>query len=114
MSTPESGLKTLAIRLRPDVHAQLSFVAQLRGLTINDEGLLAITAHLAQAKTDPALMARADRAREEIERDAAVRAAAIATMFGDTPPDAGDSARAPRSRRAPKSEEMGEDPPAAD
>lgn len=31
MSNPESNLKTLAIRLKPEVHAQLSFIAQLRG-----------------------------------------------------------------------------------
>lgn len=85
MSTPESGLKTLAIRLDPGVHAQLSFIAQLRGQTINDEGIAAIVDHVQRAKNDPELRAKADSAQKEIERDAAVKNAAIASIFTDTP-----------------------------
>ncbi|MBY6676250.1 hypothetical protein HQ314_04885 [Rhodococcus sp. BP-332] len=106
MSTPESSLKTLAIRLKPEVHAQLSFIAQLRGQTINDEGLLAVTGHIAQAKTDPVLLAKADQARQEIERDATVRRDAIASMFdtGSTA-ESGDTARPARSRRPQKGDD---------
>lgn len=85
MSTPESGLKTLAIRLDPAVHAQLSFIAQLRGQTINDEGIAAIIDHVQRAKNDPDLRAKADTAQKEIERDAAVKNAAIASIFTDNP-----------------------------
>jgi hypothetical protein len=89
MSTPNEstkGVKTLGIRLQPDVHAQLSFIAQLRDGTITDEIQIAIAEHIAHAKTDPELSSRAAEARAEIEREAAARQQAIATLFaeGDT------------------------------
>ena len=81
MSTPNEsakGVKTLGIRLQPDVHAQLSFIAQLREGTITDEIQIAIAEHIARAKDDPDLSSRAAEARAEIEREAAARQQAIA------------------------------------
>ena len=99
MSAPESGLKTLAIRLDPAIHAQLSFIAQLRGQTINDEGIQAIIDHVQRAKSDPDLRAKADSAQKEIERDAAVKNAAIASIFtADSP----TGKTAPPSRAQPR------------
>lgn len=86
MSTPAEsvkGVKTLGIRLQPDVHAQLSFIAQLRDGTITDEIQIAIATHIAAAKTDPELASKAAEARAEIEREAAARQQAIATLFAD-------------------------------
>ncbi|SHV16525.1 hypothetical protein [Mycobacteroides abscessus] len=85
MSTPESGLKTLALRMDPAIHAQLSFIAQLRERTINDEGIAAVVSHIEQAKKDPELQAKAEAAQREIEREAAVKNAAIANIFTDGP-----------------------------
>jgi hypothetical protein len=86
MSTPEEstkGVKTLGIRLKPDVHAQLSFIAQLRDGTITDEIQIAIAEHIARAKDDPDMASKAADARAEIEREAAARQQAIATLFAD-------------------------------
>lgn len=86
MSTPDEptkGIKTLGIRLKPDVHAQLSFIAQLRDGTITDEIQIAIATHIAAAKDDPDLASKAAQARAEIEREAAARQQAIATLFAD-------------------------------
>jgi predicted RNA-binding Zn ribbon-like protein len=86
MSTPDEsakGVKTLGIKLKPDVHAQLSFIAQLREGTITDEIQTAIAEHVARAKDDPELANRAAEARAEIEREAAARQQAIATLFAD-------------------------------
>lgn len=86
MSTPDEstkGVKTLGIRLKPDVHAQLSFIAQLRDGTITDEIQIAIAEHIARAKNDPELASKAAQARAEIEREAAARQEAIATLFAD-------------------------------
>ena len=102
MSTPDTGtsksggVKTLAIRLDPDTHAQLSLIAQLRDSTITDEIRQAIDAHIQSVKASSDLAARADGVLEDIERDAAARREAIATLFGtDTAtgstPAAGDS-----------------------
>ena len=82
-SAPNGGkVKTLAIRLEPYVHAQLSLIAQLKGGTITDEIRQAIEAHIAATKAAPELAAKADAALEEIEREAASRRDAIATLFG--------------------------------
>ncbi|ORW70359.1 hypothetical protein [Mycobacterium saskatchewanense] len=86
MSTPDEltrGVKTLGIKLKPDVHAQLSFIAQLRDGTITDEIQIAIAEHVARAKNDPDLASKAAEARAEIEREAAARQQAIATLFAD-------------------------------
>ena len=97
MSTPESGRKTLALRISPEVHAQLSFIAGLRDRTINDEGIAALASHLESAKSDPDLLARAEAARQEVEREARERQAAISSMF-DAPP------RTTRSRKSTNSD----------
>lgn len=90
MSTPDNGpargsVKTLAIRLEPSLHAQLSLIAQLRGSTITDEIRQAIEAHIASVATAPDLAAQADSVLESIEAEAAARREAIATLFGSQP-----------------------------
>ncbi|SDI89910.1 hypothetical protein SAMN05444157_0707 [Frankineae bacterium MT45] len=99
-STGKAGVKTLAIRLEPDLHAQLSLIAQLRASTITDEIRTAIEAHIARAKTAPELVGQADAVLEEIERDAVARRAAIATLFGNQPatPEKPSSSAIPISR----------------
>jgi predicted transcriptional regulator len=101
MSNPDTGagkanVKTLAIRLEPEVHAQLSVIAQLRDSTISDEIRTAIEAHITATKTTPELAQRGQAVLDEIERDAATRRGAIASLFG------GDAsgAEAPKSRKA--------------
>jgi predicted DNA-binding protein len=89
MSIPDSGsgrgnVKTLAIRLEPDTHAQLSLIAQLRGSTITDEIRAAVEAHIASAKNAPELAAHADAVLADIEREATARREAIATLFSQT------------------------------
>lgn len=81
-----TGVKTLAIRLDPELHARLALVAQLRGKTITDEIRTAIETHIESVKTAPELVSKADSVLEEIERDASARRAAIATLFGTTEP----------------------------
>lgn len=91
------GVKTLAIRLEPDMHAQLSLVAQLRGSTITDEIRRAIEAHIASATADPDFTARATGALEDIEREVEARRAAIASLL--TPKAAGPAGGSPKGRR---------------
>jgi hypothetical protein len=98
------GVKTLGIRLKPDVHAQLSFIAQLRDGTITDEIQIAITEHIARSKDDPELRSRADAARAEIEREAVARQQAIATLFAtasETPPSVQEAEAEPTGRTRP-------------
>ena len=107
MSLPDTSgsgrggsVKTLAIRLEPELHAQLGLVAQLRGKTITDEIRTAIESHIAALKTAPELVSQADSVLEDIEREAAARREAIASLFGDPPPpDEQPPAKPSRSRR---------------
>jgi len=114
MSITDSGssrgsVKTLAIRLEPDLHAQLSLIAQLRASTITDEIRTAIEAHIVLAKTAPELAAQADNVLEDIEREAIARREAIATLFGSNDAEPAATPSAPsnraRGRKAPGSEE---------
>ncbi|MBV9919567.1 MAG: hypothetical protein JOY78_01760 [Pseudonocardia sp.] len=100
MSTPDTGssarsVKTLAIRLEPDLHAQLSLIAQLRGSTITDEIREAIDRHIAAIKDSPEIAGKAEGVLEDIERDAAAKKDAIATLFGTTAP----TSHSPRGRK---------------
>jgi len=107
MSTPNEsakGVKTLGIRLQPDVHAQLSFIAQLRDGTITDEIQIAIAEHIVRAKEDPDLASKAAEARAEIEREAAARQNAIATLFAD-----GGGQSGTRPRRTTKGDDTPSD-----
>ncbi|GAA1508610.1 hypothetical protein [Nocardioides humi] len=78
----EQRHKTLAVRLEEGVHAQLRFIAQLNETSIAEEIRTAIEHRITNAQDDPELLARAHAAREEIEREAAARAAAIAGFMG--------------------------------
>ena len=79
----KGGVKTLAIRLEPELHAQLSLIAQLRGNTITDEIRNALETHISAIKESPELAGRADSVLEDIEREAAARRDAIASLFGE-------------------------------
>lgn len=99
---PQEGepqrFKTLGVRLEEDLHAQLSFIAQLTGSTITDEIRRSIEVRVQTAQDDPDLVARAEHVRAEIEREAQARQQAIAGFFGkvavaDTQPAVVASAR---------------------
>ena len=97
-------MKTLAIRLEDDLHAQLSVLAQLRQSTITDEIRLALEGHLEASKSDPELKNRAQAVLDDIERDAKAREAAIATLFS---PSAGQTTTTakPAGKRSPAKSE---------
>jgi len=98
-------MKTLAIRLEEDRHAQLSVLAQLAGRTITDEIREAIERHIEARKADPELTMKAEGVLEEIERKAQERQAAIATLFGvkntNHPNKQTNSAPRPNGRKKP-------------
>ncbi len=75
-------MKTLAIRLEDDLHAQLSVLAQLESRTITDEIRQAIADYINTKRSHPDLTARAEAVLGEIEQEAASRRSAIAALFG--------------------------------
>lgn len=90
MSIPDNELsngrvKTLGIRFEPDIHADMTLIASLRGTSFQAEVLEACRAHVATVKASPELASKADDALAEIEREAAARREAFARLFGSTP-----------------------------
>jgi predicted transcriptional regulator len=74
-------MKTLAIRLEDDTHAQLSMLAQLEELTVTDAIRQAIDSYIEAKRSQPELTARAEAVLADIDRDAASRRDAIASLF---------------------------------
>ncbi|MEV7874183.1 hypothetical protein [Microbacterium sp. NPDC089188] len=87
-------LKPLAVRLNEATRTQLDILAGLSDRTVTDECRLAIEAWLEKARADPAVQARAQAVREEIEREASTKRDAIAAIFDTT----ARSPTAPRGR----------------
>jgi hypothetical protein len=94
------GVKTLAIRLEGELHAQLSLVAQLDGLTLTDAIRQAIDEFIERKRAEGDFASRAAAMLEEIDREAATRRQSIEALFGKTDPSetAGESPKG-RSRR---------------
>jgi predicted transcriptional regulator len=76
------AMKTLAIKLEDSAHGQLTAIAQLEGQPVTLLIKQAIEAFIESKRNAPELTARAADALAEIERDAATRREAIATLFG--------------------------------
>lgn len=86
-------MKTLAIRLDDDLHAQLSVLAQLSDTTITELIRTAIEKLVEAEANNPALTGKAQEVLDEIEREAQTRRAAIASMFGNERAGAARSAK---------------------
>lgn len=78
----EQRYKTLGVRLDEELHAQLSFIAQLSGTSLAEEIRRSIEARVSAAQDDPDLIARAEAVRAQIEREAEARRTAISGFFG--------------------------------
>ena len=97
MSEPQgSGVKTLGIRLEGDLHAQLSLVAQLDGLSLTDAIRRAIEEFIERKRAEGDFAARAAAMLEEIDREAAVRRQSIEALFGK--PEAPGEGEPPKGR----------------
>jgi hypothetical protein len=81
-------VKTLAIRLDEDQHAQLSLIAQLEGLTITDAIRGAIDSWIQSKRSNPELQQRAEAVLVTIEQEAATRRNAIASLMSEPAPKA--------------------------
>jgi len=87
-STEEVAVKTMALRLEDDLHAQLAVLAQLSGVTITEVLRSAIETWVDEKRRDPALVEQADSVIAEIDSAAQSRRDAIASLFaGETAPE---------------------------
>lgn len=94
------GVKTLAIRLPDDLHAQLSLVAQLDSLSLTDAIRQAIEEFIDSKRAEDDFASRAAAMLEEIDREAATRRQSIEALFGKAgPSDTSGEPPKGRSRR---------------
>lgn len=93
-------MKTLAIRLEEEQHAQLTMIAQLEELTVTDAIRQAIEQWINERRNNPQLKARAEAILEEIEKQALTRRDAIAALLAEEKPPSGDKPAGRGSRRS--------------
>ena len=92
------GTKTLGIKLPDAVHAQLTLIAGLDGLSLTDAIRQAIDGYIERKKGEGDMAARAQRALDEIEREAATRREALTALFGEHAQAASEAVSATRRR----------------
>jgi hypothetical protein len=91
-------MKTIAARFDEGLFNVLAVVAQLEGTTVVDQIRLAVEAHLALKMSTGDLASRAEEALQEIDREAASKKAAIATLIGVVTDRESQPKPAPRRR----------------
>jgi predicted DNA-binding protein len=75
-------MKTLAIRLEEETHAQLAALSALKGTSLVEEIREAIEGHVEREGAEGKLAERAQAALAEIDREAETRRAAIQALMG--------------------------------
>lgn len=75
-------MKTLAIRLDDSLHARLTIVAKLAEVSVTDAIRQSIESYVQTMSGDPAIQAKADALRQEIDREAREQQGAISQLFG--------------------------------
>jgi predicted transcriptional regulator len=76
-------MRTLAIRLEDELHAQLGMIAKLEELTLTDALRQAIEQWIDERRNNPELQARAAAVLADIELEAATRKGAIEALLGN-------------------------------
>ena len=97
-------MRTLAIKLEEELHAQLGMIAKLEGLTLTDALRQAIDQWIDERRNNPELQARAAATLADIDREAATRRGAIEALLGKEGTSKATSSTR-RGRRAAKDDE---------
>ncbi|WP_326955143.1 hypothetical protein [Amycolatopsis sp. NBC_01286] len=84
----KNGVKTLGIKLPPELHAQFALVAQLDEINLTVAILRAVELYVATKRAEPDFAERAAAALAEIQKEADSRRAAIEGLFGTSPGEA--------------------------
>lgn len=79
-------LKTLAIRLESEQHAQLTILAKLTGTSAVDVIRDALSTHLDALAAQPEVAEQAEALRADIDAEADAQRAALTGLFGSKKP----------------------------
>jgi hypothetical protein len=93
-------MKTMAIRLEDELHAQLSILAKLEELSIADAIRQAVEGWVKERRSRPELVERAQQILGDIDREASARRGAIEALLASKEP-ASDNAK-PRASSRPR------------
>ena len=85
MTETTGGVKTLAIRLPDELHAQLVLVARLDGVSLAEAIRQAVEASINRRREAGELADQAQAALEQIEQESAIRRAALQALLGPAP-----------------------------
>jgi hypothetical protein len=99
MPEPKNDVKTLGVRLRGELHAQFTLVAQLEGLSLADAVIQAVEQYVTAKQSAEDFQQRAAAVLEEIEREAQQRRTAIQSLLGGQPAPAGEAQAKGRTRK---------------
>jgi predicted DNA-binding protein len=97
--TGRGGVKTLAIRLPDELHAQLVLVASLEDKSLTDTIRQAIEELIERKRADGDLAAQAAKALEEMDRETASRRQALQALLGGEVAPGAEPAPSRRPRR---------------
>jgi predicted DNA-binding protein len=97
--TGRGGVKTLAIRLPDELHAQLVLVASLEDKSLADTIRQAIEELIERKRAGGDLAAQAAKALEEIDRETAARRHALQALLGEQQAPGEESAPSRKPRR---------------
>ncbi|CAI7978121.1 conserved hypothetical protein [Frankia sp. Hr75.2] len=97
--TKAGGHKTLAVKLPPDLHAQLELVSGLDGLSMGAALLQSVELYVQTRRSQPDFAERAAAAVAEAEAEAAARRSAIQALLGQENPDPADGSEPARNGR---------------
>ncbi|MGH2554567.1 MAG: hypothetical protein ACRDHO_02470 [Actinomycetota bacterium] len=76
-------MKTMAIRVEEELHAQFVILAQLDGVPLTEELRLALEGHVARRRSEKGFAEKAQSVLEDIDRDARARRDAIQALFAE-------------------------------
>ena len=100
-----SDVRTLAVRVSPDFHAQLSMVAQVDEVSLTDLMMAALENHIAARREAPDLKAKAQAALEEAESQMARTRAMLLGSLPEVAPTSKAGAGASTTGRSRRKDE---------
>jgi hypothetical protein len=106
MSEPKPAeVRTLAVRVSPDFHAQLTMVAQVDEISLTDLMMRALEGHIVARREAPDFKAKVQKALEEAEAQMARTRAMLLGTLPETAPTSETGAEAPATGRSRRKDE---------
>jgi predicted transcriptional regulator len=91
-------MKTMAIRLEDELHAQLSMLAKLEEVSVADAIRQSIEGWVNERRSRPELVERAQQVLGDIDREMSVRRGAIEALLAPKAPSGAAKGRGSRPR----------------